>query len=334
MKLEYRVVRADKRSPIEDITKALDIYIKNVDEGSLTNTNQILDYIYNPQNHKNEPRKMFFYILYNINGVVEGFAEFAYLPQNSVVVIDYICTINRSNVQFYCFYQMAKQEIEEILQKSGQYVKYYAAELSLNQVDGKLVDYDSNFFRHMLSNENYIKLPFSYYQPPLTDNIEDVQEFSLAISLNSHNAANTIYFKKDKYLQILKELYESHYLDWFGNYCDREKYSAVLDRIYTKISNEISGEGKGIELALVQCKLYEEGQCPKISVENITLPRQKRKHRRKIAIFSIWILLSVLTFIACIIPCLSKYTTIACSFLTILAGIISILTAKKDLFFP
>lgn len=227
---------------------------------------------------------------------------------------------------------MVKQEIEETLKKNGQYVKYYVTELSLNQVDGKLVDYDSNFFRHMLSNENYIKLPFPYYQPPLTDNIEDMQEFSLAISLNSNNTTDTICFKKDKYLQILSELYYSHYLDWFGNYYNREEYSAVLDKIYAKISNEISGDGKGIELALVQCKLYEEGQCPKISVENITLPRQKRKHIRKIVTFSIWILFSVLTFIACIIPCLTEYTTIACSFLTILAGIISILTAKKDLF--
>lgn len=117
MKLEYKAVRADKRSSKGDITKALDIYTKNVDEGSLTNTNQILDYIYNPQNHKDEPRKMFFYILYNVNGEVEGFAEFAYLPQNSVLVIDYISTINRSNVQFYCFYQMVKQEIEETLKR-------------------------------------------------------------------------------------------------------------------------------------------------------------------------------------------------------------------------
>lgn len=332
MKLEYRAVRANKRSPKVDVTKALDIYIKSVDESSLTNTNQILDYIYNPQNHKNESRKMFFYILYNINGDVEGFAEFAYLLHNNVLVIDYISTINRSNVQFYCFYHMVKQEIEEILKKNGQYVKYYVTELSLNQVDGKLMDYDSNFFRHMLSNEKYIKLPFPYYQPPLTDNIEDVQEFSLAISLNSNNSTDTIYFKKDKYLQILKELYYSHYLDWFGNYCNREEYSAVLDKIYAKISNEISGDGKGMELALVQCVLYEEGQCPKISVENITLPRLKRKRRRKIATFSIWIFFSALTFIACLIPYLSKYITIFCSFLTIIAGLISIAAAKKDLF--
>lgn len=184
----------------------------------------------------------------------------------------------------------------------------------------------------MLSNENYIKLPFPYYQPPLEGNLKEVQEFSLALSLNSNNTTDAIFFKKDIYLKILKELYYSHYLDWFGNYCNREEYSAVLDRIYAKISNEISGDGKGIDLALVQCKLYEEGQCPKIPVESITLPRQKRKRRRKIATFSIWILFSASTFIVCVIPCLSKYTTIACSFLTILAGIISILTAKKDLF--
>lgn len=332
LKLEYKAIQANKKSPKCDVIKALDIYIKNVDESSMTSTNQILDYIYNPQNHKSEPRKMFFYLLYNVNGEVEGFAEFAYLPQNSVLVIDYISTINRSNIQFYCFYQMVKQEIEEMLKKNGQYVKYYVTELSLNQVDGKLIDYDSNFFRHMLSNENYIKLPFPYYQPPLEGNLKEVQEFSLALSLNSNNTTDAIFFKKDIYLKILKELYYSHYLDWFGNYCNREEYSAVLDRIYAKISNEISGDGKGIDLALVQCKLYEEGQCPKIPVESITLPRQKRKRRRKIATFSIWILFSASTFIVCVIPCLSKYTTIACSFLTILAGIISILTAKKDLF--
>lgn len=334
MKLEYRVVRADKRCSKGDVTKALDIYIKNVDESSLTNTNQILDYIYNPLKHKHESRKMFIYILYNINGEVEGFAEFAYLPQNSVLVIDYISTINRSNVQFYCFYHMVKQEIEETLKKHGQYVKYYVTELSLIQVDRKLIDYDSNFFRHMLSNENYLELPFPYYQPPLTDNLEDTHEFSLAISLNSNNTMDTIYFKKDKYLQIIEELYYSHYLEWFGNYCNRDEYSTVLDKLYERISNEISGDGKGIELALVQCKLYEEGQCPKISVENITLPRLKKKRRRKIATFSIWILLSAATFIACIIPCLSEFTKIVCSFLTILAGIISIISAKKDLFFP
>lgn len=332
MKLEYKTVRADKRSPKGDVTKALDIYIKNVDEGSLTNTNQILDYIYNPQKHKSEPRKMFFYILYNVNGDVEGFAEFAYLPQNNVLVIDYICTINRSNVQFYCFYQMAKQEIEETLKKNGEYVKYYVTELSLNQVNGKLIDYDSNFFRHMLSNENYIKLPYPYYQPPLTEDIEDVQEFSLAISLNSNSTIDTIFFRKEKYLHILKELYYSHYLNWFSNYRNREEYGNLLNQLYAKISSEITEDEKGIELALVKCKLYEEGQCPKISIENITLPHLKKQRRNKIATFSIWILFSVLTFIVCVIPCLSEYTTVACSFLTIIAGIISITTVRKDLF--
>lgn len=325
-------MRADKKSSKRDVTKALDIYIQNVDEGSYTNTNQILDYIYNPQNHKSEPRKMFFYILYNMNGEVEGFSEFAYLPQNNVLVIDYICTINRSNVQFYCFYQMVKQEIEETLKKNGEHVKYYVTELSLNQVDGKLIDYDSNFFRHMLSNENYMKLPFPYYQPPLAEDIEDIQEFSLAISLNSNNATDAIFFKKDKYLQILKELYYSHYLDWFGNYCNRKEYVTLLDKIYAKISSEISEDGKGIELALVQCKLYEKGQCPKISIENITLPRLKKQRRKNIVTFSIWILFSALTFCVCVVPCLSEYTTVVCSFLTIIAGIISIITARKDLF--
>lgn len=332
MKLEYRIERIDNRRSKSDIKKALDIYIKSVDDGSLTNTNQILDYIYNPQKHKEESRKVFFYILYNVSDEVEGFAEFAYLPQNRVLIIDYICTTNRNSVQFYCFYHMVKQDIEDILKKSGQYVKYYLTELSLNQVDGKLIDYDSNFFRHMLSNENYIRLPFPYYQPPLANTLEDIQEFSLAICLNSNTNIDTIYFKKEKYLEILSELYYEHYLEWYANYCNREQYRVILQKLYAQISEEISGDGKGSELALVQCKLYDEGQCPKISAENITLPRLKTRRKKKLITFSIWIFFSTMTFILCIIPDLSNYITIVCSFLTIVSGIISIVSAKKDLF--
>lgn len=81
----------------------------------MTSTNQILDYIYNPQNHKSEPRKMFFYLLYNVNGEVEGFAEFAYLPQNSVLVIDYISTITVDMLDQMNELRVTDSKIEDIL---------------------------------------------------------------------------------------------------------------------------------------------------------------------------------------------------------------------------
>lgn len=79
------------------------------------------------------------------------------------------------------------------------------------------------------------------------DDLEEVQKFSLALSLNTNNTTDTESSKKSTYLKILKELYYSHYLGWFGNYCNREEYSAVLDKIYAKILNETSESGEEVD---------------------------------------------------------------------------------------
>jgi len=48
--IKFRVVQASK-CPKKDIITAIDIYCKTVDGGSLTNTNQIKDYIWNAKGH-------------------------------------------------------------------------------------------------------------------------------------------------------------------------------------------------------------------------------------------------------------------------------------------
>ena len=166
MLLQFSVLPASKCSK-KDVIAALDIYCKTVDPGSLTDTNQIKDYIWNFKNHCNETRSMFFYILYDQNSNVIGFAEYAYLPHNQVLVLDYLCTQQRNHMLFYNFYHMVLQEITDTLKKKGQFIRYIITELSLNQRDGKLVDLDSNYFRHLLSNENFKLLKYPYYQPPL-----------------------------------------------------------------------------------------------------------------------------------------------------------------------
>ena len=60
MTLQFNVVSAAKCPP-KDVIEALDIYCKTVDPGSLTDTNQIKDYIWNNKAHSNEKRIMFFY---------------------------------------------------------------------------------------------------------------------------------------------------------------------------------------------------------------------------------------------------------------------------------
>ena len=159
MLLQFNVIPASKCSK-KDVLTAIDIYCKSVDSGSLTDTNEIMDYIWNPRKNIDKKREMFFYILYDQKSNVVGFAEYAYLPNNQVLVLDYLCTKQRNHMLFYIFYHMVLQEITDILKKKGLFIRYIITELSLIQKNGKLIDIDSNYFRHLLSNENYKLLKY------------------------------------------------------------------------------------------------------------------------------------------------------------------------------
>lgn len=327
VELQFQTVPASK-CPKRDVLAAIDIYCKSVDQGSLTDTNQIKDYIWNAKSHSDEKRTMFFYLLYDSDRKVEGFAEFAYLPKNQVLVLDYLCTQHRNHVLFYNFYHMVLQDIEDALHKKEQFIRYAITELSLNQLEGKLVDTDSNYFRHLLSNENYTLLKYPYYQPPLLE-FDEVHEFNLAIKLFSSDKNGLLILDKTHYLSIVRELYIQHYAAWFNM---RSDFLQIVDELLVRIEHEIIQNSESMPIALVQCALFEDGQCPKFSPENITIPRMKRKKQKWGLAVSVWILLTFLTCIFCIIPRFSQVEAIVCSVLTIIAGAISIISFRRDFF--
>lgn len=308
MLLQFSVLPASK-CPKKDVIAALDIYCKTVDQGSLTDTNQIKDYIWNSKEHINENRTMFFYLMYNQNHEVIGFAEYAYLPETQVLVLDYLCTSKRNHMLFYNFYHMVLNEITDELKKNGQFIRYIITELSLNQKDGKLIDADSNYFRHLLSNENYLLLKYPYYQPPLLKH-EKAEEFNIAIKLTS-SENNDFYLSKDQYLLIIGELYTSHYLAWFAK---DASYIEVIQKLLSRIKAEIPKNENSDGIALIQCHLFEDGQCPKFTAENITIPRERRRKYKALICILLWGILSVVTFLLCIIPKFDSISTVLCSF--------------------
>lgn len=326
MLVQFSTLPASKCSK-NDIIDALDIYCKTVDQGSLTDTNQIKDYIWNAKDHLNEKRSMFFYILYDQDRKVIGFSEYAYLPETQVLVLDYLCTLQRNHMLFYNFYHMVLQEITDELKKKGLFIRYVITELSLHQKDGKLVDADSNYFRHLLSNENYKLLKYPYYQPPLLKH-ERPEEFNIAIKLIS-SETNDFSLSKQQYFSIVKELYMSHYLEWFRN---DVQYPPILQDLLSRIYREAPQKEDDDGIALIQCHLFEDGQCPKFTAENVTLSRTRKKRRKTIACILVWGLLSIGTFLFCVVPDFNKVSTVLCSFFTILAGVISIVSFRRELF--
>lgn len=326
MFLQFSVLPAIK-CPKKDVIAALDIYCKTVDQGSMTDTNQIKDYIWNSKKHINENRTMFFYIMYDQKNEVIGFAEYAYLPQTQVLVLDYLCTSQRNHVLFYNFYHMVLNEITDELKKKGQFIRYIITELSLNQKNGKLIDTDSNYFRHLLSNENYRLLKYPYYQPPLLKH-EKPEEFNIAIKLISSENTD-FYLSKAQYFSIIEELYTAHYLAWFTN---NISYSEIIQSLLFRIKSEIPKNENSDGISLIQCHLFEDGQCPKFTAENITIPRERKRKNKALISIILWGILSIVTFLLCIIPKFNNISTVLCSFLTILAGIISIVSFRNELF--
>ena len=190
-----------------------------------------------------------------------------------------------------------------------------------------MVDLDSNYFRHLLSNENFKLLKYPYYQPPLLS-FEKAEEFNIAVKLLSTDS-NDFLLSKAQYLAIVEELYKTHYLEWF-RYDD--SYSEVIDDLLARINKEIPKNETSDGIALIQCHLFEEGQCPKFTVENVTIPRQRKSKSKSFLLVLIWILFSALTFILCLVPKFNQALTVLCSFLTIIPGLISLISFRRELF--
>lgn len=327
MIIELRVSPA-KKCPKRDVIAALDIYCKAVDSGSMTDTNQINEYIWNEKKHHTESRKMFFYLLYDSDNQVEGFAEFAYLPKNRALVLDYLCTQQRNHFLFYNFYHMVLSEVRETLKKSGQFVQYIVTELSLQSFGGQLIDVDSNYFRHLLSNENFKLLKYPYYQPPLLPS-DTIREFNLAIMRIDGPSSVPLTYTQTQYLSLVHELYYEHYLPWYEHV---KGFHALLDDLMRRINQEIVDDKHCIPVSFVQCQLFDEGQCPKISVENITLKRVRRRRWSTILSHALCIALAVLTLIFCVLPTFEGAVAVVTAFLTIISGLLSVFSLP-DVFF-
>lgn len=311
-----------------DLTKALDIFIQSVDEQSETSTSEIRSYI---QNKYSEDRQMFFYILYSNNQVV-GYAEYGYLPTTEVLFIDYICTNPRNHTYFYNYYHMILEDISSLLQKQQKHIKYIVTELSLKKdLDNKYIDTDSNYFRQLLSMENFEILKAPYYQPVLnpTEQVPAL-EFNLAIKPLINGLFPNTNLEKEFYLKLVRDIYNNHYASWYKHFQDNDRVEKHIQFLLEKIEKEFPHSITIDDITLVNCVLFQNGLCKQVDTENITL-KKERIYTLKSMIFTIIALIfAVITFAVCCINAFEKPITIVTSFLTILSSVISIIPFIKE----
>jgi len=121
----------------------------------------------------------------------------------------------------------------------------------------------------------------------------------------------------------------SHYYEWFDN---NEEYFKILQHLLYRIKNEFSKNKSSNDIDLVQCHLFENGQCPKFTAENITIPRERKKKIKAWILILLWGMLSVVTLILCVTPEFNKIITAICSFFTIITGLNFVVSFRHEIF--
>ena len=315
----------------KDLTEALDIYIHTVDEGSETSTVQIRDYI---QNKYNDKREMFFYILY-VNNVVVGFAEYGYLPQSEILLIDYICTRPRNHTYFYNFYHMLFEDISEFIKKKNCYIKYIITELSLKKDNqNKYIDIDSNYYRQLFTMEGFKILRSPYYQPYCNMKGElSISDFNLVIKPLINGLFPKTNIDAIFYQEIMTDIYMNHYAAWYEKYMNpndvNQFFTNLLDRVKKEFTNKIEID----DITLVNCTLFQKGLCQQVSTENITLKNKRLSYAKQWIIRILCVLFSFATCFFCYFKRFDSIETFICSLLTILSSVISLCQFMKERLF-
>ena len=327
MEVSYKIKLVTSEKD-KDLTKALDIYVRTVDEQSETETNQIRDYI---ANKYQDERLLFFYILYADTEVV-GFAEYGFLPSCNTLIIDYLCTEPRNHTFFYNFYTMIFNDINERLNRKSLHIKYIITELSLKKnVEKEYIDVDSNYFRQLLTMEHFKILKAPYFQPALnSDYHTEPLEFNLAIK-PLHNALfDKTILDKNFYLYLIRELYNHHYLDWYVKFKNEQFVKEHINALIEKIEKEYPKEILIEDITSVNCHLLEQGLCKQVDIENITVTGNRKKRTKKIAWGILNILFAIATLIFCIKGYDQNYGMVTCSFFTIISAIITCVQFYKN----
>lgn len=313
----------------KDLTEALDIYLHTVDEDAVTSTTQIRDYI---KKQYPDKRKLYFYILYS-NGNVVGFAEYAYLQDTETLFIDYLCTCPRNHTYFYMFYHMLYDDISSDLRKKNNYVRYIVTELSLKKNTNKeYIDVDSNYFRQLLSVEQFKILKTPYYQPYYNANNKlSLVEYNLAILPQINGLYSHTTVDKALYSSLVNDIYINHYSAWY------EKFAEATDikSEFVALSKRVSSEFTKVEIddiSAVNCALFLQGLCKQVSIENITLKKRITSALTRAVSMMICVLLSVSTFCLCYKEYSDSPIALLCSFLTIVASCVSLFQFLRERF--
>lgn len=249
---QYKVKRFSS-STDKDFITALSIYNHIVSIEIKTATNEITSFIDSGSHSK---REMYFFGLYKDKEVI-GYVECAYLFVTKTLVIDYFILKEDKiyNSVFYPLYALLLQYFEN----NNIDIAYKVVEV--NMTPGNEVNIESKYLRNLLQAENFKIIQAPYPQPKLGNkNLESNIEMNLMIS--SVGTLNSLRF--ETYFEIVKDIYTSHYLDWYSFFMSDEEFSEYkqhVESLINKLQNARLTDILSLASSHNTCEFYGSPKC-------------------------------------------------------------------------
>lgn len=249
---QYKIKRFSS-SADKDFITALSIYNHIVPMEIKTATNEITSFI---DSGSHSEREMYFFGLYKDKEVV-GYVECAYLFETKTIVIDYFILKEGQiyNSVFYPLYALLLQYFE----KNNIDIAYKVVEV--NMKPGNEVNIESKYLRNLLQAENFKIIQAPYPQPKLGNkNLESNIEMNLMIS--SAGTLNSL--RSETYLEIVKDIYTNHYLDWYRFFMSDEEFSEYkqhVESLIIKLQNARLADTLNLTSSNNTCEFYGSSRC-------------------------------------------------------------------------
>jgi hypothetical protein len=223
-------LRSFQGSKDKDFVQALSIYSKYAHSSTRTDTREITYWL---DNYGNEAGDKFYVTGFYVGEVLVGYAEFAYIRGDRLLIFDYLIIEKgyRKNNVFFEFVEHLRRFVEyERLE-----FKYAVAEvgyLSYGTTPSEQCQQLVRLFK--TAGGKVVRAP--YYQPRL--GVDDYEsEMPAVLMLFSNSDVEQI--PRATFISIVKCIYYKHYVRWFSIHKETaEPYRESIDVLIKKIEKE------------------------------------------------------------------------------------------------
>ena len=218
-----------KSSSDKYLTKALSIYVQNIDPLIRTDTREIHFWL---DRYNQKFTDKFFVVALLLNEEIVGYCQFVFFRDEKLVFIDYMA-IEKQHRRNNTFYEFIEKIKEFLTQENIEY-NYVITEVGYYKEKNVPTEVTRNLIR-LLKMSGFGVIKTDYYQPMLG---KENHETEIGTILMLFTSSEVKQIKKETFLIFIKTIYFKHYKRWYDNLLndfEQAEYVKRLNELKEKI---------------------------------------------------------------------------------------------------